>query len=106
MGFKKWLGGDKPVTQYEFNLIHIGYVVMLAIFIFVYTFTQIKNRRELKLSYKLDREQVEKLHQNKIRRDDETAKINREIREDQHKFNIRIQKEINTLKKNCKADKK
>ena len=67
MGFKKWLGGDKPVTQYEFNLIHIGYVVMLAIFIFVYSYLESK-----------DREQADRIYKAQIKREDQTFKAQME----------------------------
>ena len=73
MGLKKWLGGDKPVTQLELNSL----IFLLTLAFLIVSTTN---------GY-LDRKQI-----------DRSSKIDREIREDQHKFNMRIQKEINDLK--------
>ncbi len=49
MGFKKWLGGDKPVTQFSFNLL----IIYLTCFFCVYTIAQMimgnyLNNKEIK----------------------------------------------------------
>ena len=93
MGFKEYIfGKEKPVTERSLLTLFYSICGVLLAYILIDGY--------------LERKHIKNIHQNEIRRDDETAKINREIREDQHKFNIRIQKEINTLKKNCKVDKK
>ncbi len=110
MGFKEWLGGDKPVTQKELSYIIILYTLAFLVVNLTGDYLERKQLREIgrldREQIKLDREQAEKLHQNELRRYKEIAKINKRIREDQHKFNMRITKEINTLKNKCKVSKK
>ena len=92
MGLKKWLGVNKPVSKFEFYFIFwVALITFLGMSV-----------RGSKLDEKIHRENMEA----NMEAMKEEYKLDREIREDQHKFNIRIIKEINTLKKSCKVDKK
>ncbi len=99
MGFKKWLGGDKPVSKFEFYII-----IYTALIVCIFLLVQWDNSNQK--NARLTEEQRERRHQENMEEMRKEYKLDREIREDQHKFNIRIQKEINTLKKNCKVGKK
>ena len=92
MGLKKWLGVNKPVSKFEFY-----FIFWLALIAFLGVSVR---------GGKKDRELNEKIHRENREEIRKEYKLDREIREDQHKFNIRIQKEINTLKRNCKVGKK
>ncbi len=52
MGFKKWLGGDKPVTQYEYNLLLLGFSVLMLFSILTDNYNSKKDRELRDQSYK------------------------------------------------------
>ena len=88
MGFKKWLGGDKPVTQFSFNLL----IIYLTCFFCVYTIAQ------MILGNYLTNKEIEQMRKN--------AKVTREIREDQNEIIRNISDEVDRLRVKIKECQK